>query len=95
MGEILALLWIGLAGPVFAQGPSLENATQPVRIPVYHADPYLIVMLLNDQQPPYPEMSTLAIFGFMPQAQTGANTRLRGRFIVNPGDNSIWFLPDR
>lgn len=67
------------------------------RFEVYHADPYVVVMLLMGQSPPYPEVSTLTgwISGMVSPSGEGTLTGVRGRFIVNPADNSIWFIPLR
>lgn len=65
---------------------------------VQHADPYVLVMLLRGESPPYPEISTAAPFGVgAQQAQNAPGTWLipEGTLTVNPIDNTIWFIPKR
>ena len=89
---VLSLLTVS----VFAQGvPQLRLRRQPVRIQVRHADPWAIKTLLEGGQLQSPELSTiLALMGSAPPAN-GNGTPLfpDGKFIVNPADNSLWFIP--
>ncbi len=65
---------------------------------VQHGDPYVIVMLLMGQSPPFPEMSTARIiFGgqFATQQQNGRWFIPEGTLMVNPADNSIWYIPKK
>lgn len=98
MSEFLyAILMLGLTSVPQGAPDPLAPLGIPVRIQVYHADPYLIVSLLEGRQVPFPEMSTLAIFRFQPRqgGQQGQGFYPEGTFIVNPTDNSIWYLPKR
>jgi hypothetical protein len=67
-----------------------------IRVEVRHADPWVIVMLLRGESPPYPEMSTLGLFG-VPQRQGGISSGgwliPEGTLVVNPADNSILYKP--
>lgn len=68
-----------------------------IRVEVRHADPWVIVMLLQGESPPHPEMSTLSLFG-APQGQGGISSGgwliPEGTLIVNPADNSILYKPN-
>lgn len=68
----------------------------PIRIPVRSADPYTIVALLQGTPIVSPEMSTLFGFAGVPQQATNQINGFfaGGKFMVNPTDNSIWWLPD-
>lgn len=96
MGSLLALsLGLGLSWVQGGPLPALPPSSDPIRIEVRHADPYLIVALLKGLQPPFPELSTLGVFGYqLPQDET-RNPFVRGLLIVNPADNSILFFPDQ
>lgn len=69
----------------------------PVKIPIRHADPWMVKAMLEGMAVRSPEMSTLP--GFQGLGQNTANalsTFIRGgRLVVNPTDNSLWFFPDR
>ncbi len=98
MGEIVtAMMLLAFSGIAQGTPDPLAPLGTPVRFRVQHADPYAIVAMLQGQQIPYPELSTLAMFGFqLPQgAQAGQSFVPEGTFIVNPTDNSIWYLPRR
>lgn len=65
-----------------------------MRFRVNHADPWFIVALLENWGVQSPELST--VFGALgaPQAGQALNKLFKGKFIVNPTDNSILFFPD-
>lgn len=69
-------------------------AGKVVRIRVNHADPWFIVALLENWGVTSPELST--VFGALgaPQAGNALNRLFKGKFVVNPTDNSILFFPD-
>ena len=108
MGSFLlsafAALGIQLAG---AHPPQFDQL--PVQIKIRHADPWLIAALLNGENPLSPEMSVtygLPGFGGGPgggqgggqqgQNRGGGQSLIKGgRIIINPADNSIWFIPDK
>ena len=82
----------------FAAVPAMaSDVPAPIRIPVRHADPWMIKALLEGVAVTAPEMSTLP--GFQGLGQNAANavgSFIRGgRLVVNPTDNSLWFFPDR
>lgn len=66
-----------------------------IKIRVNHADPWFIVAMLEGWSVTSPELSSL--FGALgaPQAGTALNKLFKGKFIVNPTDNSILFFPDQ
>ncbi len=83
-----------LAGLVVFSGLLKPPMWGVQRFEVFHADPYVVVMLLVGQSPPYPEVSTV-MGGRAFLAGEGDLGGVRGRFVVNPADNSIWFIPSR
>jgi len=85
---------------VLAALAAVAAAQDPVRIPVRHADPWMIKFFLEGQQIRFPEMSTMLALGGMGaaggQAAAGATAFFTGgRLVVNVTDNSLWFFPDR
>jgi hypothetical protein len=78
-------------------GTAMADVPTPVRIPIRHADPWMVKALLEGIAVKSPEMSTLP--GFQGLGQNAANAAggfLRGGSLrVNPTDNSLWFFPDR
>jgi hypothetical protein len=90
------LLLALLASLTFAQVPPPKQEPRFIRIPVFHADPYLIVALLEGRQVMQPEISSLLDFvGFPPATgNTLMNIFGKGKLIVNPTDNSIIFIPE-
>ena len=84
-----------LAAAVPKQGPALPART-PIRIPVRHADPWVVKFMLEGTSVVMPEMSTIfGLFGAPPQSAQGVNGLFSGgHFIVNPTDNSLWWYPD-
>lgn len=95
MRWLFALL-LGCSIAQASQVPVPSQSLLPIRIPISHADPYLIMALLRGESPLSPELS--AIPGFMGLGQPAAGGRSLiegGRILFNPTDNSIWFVPDR
>lgn len=94
----LALIALGviLMPFAFGQGSQIKLRRQPVQIRVRHADPWAIKAMLEGQSLQFPELSTvLAVMGMPPQASQGGKPLFDdGKFIVNPADNSLWFIPD-
>jgi len=79
-----------------AQIPRITLRKQPIRIQVRHADPWAVKTMLEGGQIQSPELSTiLALMGGQPPAP-GGNGGLfpDGKFMVNPTDNSLWFIPN-
>lgn len=92
MRSIATLAFLFVIGICFA-----SQDTQPFRIRVRHADPWLIKAILEGHQPTSPELSTLLNFAGLPQNQN-ANSRTflpKGHIVINPTDNAIWFFPDQ
>ncbi len=95
-GVALVLLALS-AVSAFGQTLQLRIKPQPIQIRVRHADPWAIKTMLEGGQLRSPELSTiLALMGGPPpQGQTGGNPLFPdGKFIVNPGDNSLWYVPN-
>lgn len=66
----------------------------PIRIPVYHADPWFIVAMLEGRPVVSPELSTLfGMMGMPPEVGQGLNGLFKGKYVINAADNSIWFYP--
>ena len=85
-----------LAASAVAQIPRITIRRQPVRIQVRHADPWMIKSLLEGGQIQSPELSTiLALMGGQPPQGNGSNSLVTdGKLMVNPTDNSLWFIPN-
>ncbi|HMS55675.1 MAG TPA: hypothetical protein PKA27_09775 [Fimbriimonadaceae bacterium] len=85
-------LAIAIGSSAFAQ-----ESGRPIRIPVRHADPYMIKALLEGQTILQPELSTSLQFAGVPAQAPGAVNAFfkNGRLVVNPTDNSLWFFPNR
>ncbi len=87
----LTLCLLALAAIASADVPA------PRRIPIRHADPWMVKALLEGMAVRSPEMSTMP--GFQGLGQNAANAVgslvKGGRLVVNPTDNSLWFFPDR
>lgn len=96
----LSLALAGTIGIACSQVIS-EETTRPLQIRIRHADPWFVKAMLEGQQMFSPEISTIMLMMGAPQgaaqsAQQGLNAFFTGgKLIVNPGDNSIWFIPDR
>ena len=76
-----------------SQQGGLPPSAEMHRIAVYSSDPWRIVAILRGIRVPLPELSTLSIFGFAFTGGQGTVPMFPGRFMVNPTDNSIWYLP--
>ena len=86
-----ALGLIGLVSIAQAQ----QEPSKIIKIKVLHADPYMIVSLIDGITLLSPELSTLMIgMGVPAQATQAMNKMFKGKFVVNPTDNSILFFPD-
>ncbi len=88
---MLVILTLAVAACGFSQERKIPA---PIKIPVYHADPWFIVAMLDGRSVSSPEMST--ILGFMgapPEASQAFNRIFNGKFVVSPADNAIWFFP--
>lgn len=83
-------------GLATAQVPRIVLRKQPIRIQIRHADPWAVKVLLEGGELRSPELSTiLALMGGQPPASNGGNSLYPdGKFMVNPGDNSLWFIPN-
>ncbi len=107
--RIAAIALLGLAAvTAFGQVvPQLRIKRQPVQIKIRHADPWAVKTLLEGGELRHPELSTILALmgGGQGQGQPGAGAPGQGgnannglfpdgKFIVNPGDNTLWFIPN-
>lgn len=88
--SLTLLVWVAFAGVATAQD------VRPYRIPIRHADPWMVKALLEGLPVRSPEMSAQPGFQGLGQATNAAASLIKGgRLVVNPTDNSLWFFPDR
>jgi hypothetical protein len=100
---LLCGICAALAGVAMGQDSGLisklENATGPVRIPIRHADPWMVKMLFEGTAVTQPEYSTVLAVGGgnapTPRQNREKGLLSSGHLIVNPTDNSLWYIPDR
>ena len=90
---ILGMVLLGLIAATALVGSSAD-VPRAVRVPVHHADPYMIKALLEGRQVMAPEISTLLALGGGNLVGAAAATALftDGYWFVNPTDNSLWFV---
>lgn len=88
----LGLIFLAVIGSA-AQGV----ARKPIRIQVRHADPWFVKAMLEGQTVLSPEISTLLNGMGFPQGAVNLIDKAfeGGKFMVNPADNSIWWIPNR
>jgi hypothetical protein len=93
MKPILLGLALAVAGVSAAQS---TLPPRPIRIPIRHADPWMVKAMLEGMPVVQPEYSTLPGFAGMGGGATqGLSSLLSGgKLVVNPTDNSLWFFPD-
>jgi hypothetical protein len=88
-----------LAGLVFASAftAAAQDTRQPIRIKVRHADPWFVKGMLEGRPLVSPELSTLLNGMGFPEGAVNmiSKTFENGKFVVNPTDNSIWWIPNR
>jgi hypothetical protein len=94
----IALL-AGLTLCAFGQGRPIGDAGV-VRIQIFHADPYLVKALLQGSgtYTSAPEMSTIMGFAGVADKDSELIESIfggKGRFVVNPTDNSLLFFPEK
>ncbi len=77
-------------------GAAMAQA-HPVRIRVLHADPWFLKALFEGARPSCPEVSQMLVLGFPVMLATAQAAALfqGGRWIVNPTDNSLIWVPDK
>lgn len=77
----------------FGQARPLGNGSY--RIYIQHADPWAVKALLQGTQIVSPELSTVLGFAGVPDADSELIKQFfgEGRFIVNPTDNSLIWIP--
>lgn len=91
--HVKCVAFLILAAASVAHGQS--DVPAPVRLPIRHADPWMVKAMLEGMQVNSPEISTIPGFrGF--DLQNAVNAFFRnGRLVVNATDNSLWFFPNR
>ena len=95
MKRIFMVLGMALMAAISLAQGTPKAPQGAFKIPVYHADPWFVVSMLQGQLVMQPELSTiLGYMGAPPEAAQGLNRIFKGKFTVNPTDNSIWFFPD-
>lgn len=93
-------LWaIGVLWAVTLVAPAQSLPTvkrDPIRLRIRSADPWAVKAMLEGQALQQPEISTIPGFGGLAASTTRAASAFfgSGKLIVNPTDNSLWFLPD-
>jgi len=92
----ICIILAATAAMATAQIPRITVRRQPIRIQIRHADPWAIKIMLEGGQIQSPELSTiLALMGGQPPQSNGGNSLYPdGKFLVNPADNSLWFIPN-
>lgn len=94
MKPLVLLAAIGLAVVASAQG----TAPTPRKLPIRHADPWFVKAMLEGTALRSPELGAILALagGAPPAAAKGVGALFTGgHLIVNPTDNSLWFIPDR
>lgn len=95
---VLALTLTALTmGAMASSQPLRTEDPVAIRIPVRSADPWMIKSLLEGLAVKSPEMSTMPGFqGLQQNAAGAAGAFLRsGKLMVNPTDNSLWYIGNR
>jgi len=93
MKKILVAALLGFS----ALGLAAQDTRQPIRIKVRHADPWFVKGMLEGRPLVSPELSTLLNGMGFPEGAVNmiSKTFENGKFMVNPTDNSIWWIPNR
>jgi hypothetical protein len=79
----------------FAVACFAQQTPRPIKFIIRKADPYMVKAMLEGQPVVSPEMSTLfGASGFPAAGQALNNFFAKGKWVVNPADNSLWFFPD-
>lgn len=97
MKKLLVAGLVLFASVGFAQDLPKQDSPKPFRIKIRHADPWFVKGMLEGRPLVSPEMSSiLGGIGF-PEGAVNMISRAfeNGKFIVNPTDNSIWWIPNR
>lgn len=97
MRAILAVVGLAVVSSVLAQAtqtPVPAPKRAPFKLQIRKADPWAVKAMLEGMLITQPEYSTMPGWpGFGNQV---VNALFKGgKLIVNPTDNSIWFIPDR
>jgi hypothetical protein len=76
----------------------LAHAQEPIRLKIRHADPWFVKAMLEGTPVMSPELSLVALASGNTAAigMAAAQNRIQNGFlIVDPADNSLWFVPNR
>lgn len=88
-----------LAGLVLfaALAGAAQDTRKPIRIKIRHADPWFVKSMLEGRPVLSPEISTLLNGMGVPEGAVNMIDKIfeNGIFMVNPADNSIWWIPNR
>ncbi len=87
---ICALAALGVVLSGYAQTAPERTV---IKFRVMHADPYLIVALLQGLNETSPEISTILNFAGVPTTIPDGVLVPKGRIVVDPTDNSIIYMP--
>ncbi len=82
---------------VFAQSSTvLPVKRTPFRLKIRSADPWFVKAMLEGLPMTQSEISTIPGFGGLGSAVSQGMSKMfeGGHLIVNPTDNSLWFIPD-
>ncbi len=76
-------------------GGYAQESPHAFRIPVRHADPWMIKAMMEGRPIAAPELSaSIGIGGMVGQMISAVGSLIQnGVLIVNPTDNSLWWLP--
>jgi|CXWL01.1.fsa_nt_gi hypothetical protein len=97
MRWILTILGLVVVCSAFAQTSQIPAPKRtPFRLKIRSADPWFVKAMLEGIPTTQPEMSVIPGFGGLGSAVSQGMSKLfeGGHLVVNPTDNSLWFIPD-
>ncbi|MBS1719644.1 MAG: hypothetical protein JST35_04260 [Armatimonadetes bacterium] len=74
-----------------------QTSLTPIRVKVYHADPFKVKAMLEGLQVPFPEIQVMfgGMMGGVQMPQVAAPIFPDGRWVVDVTDNALWFFPNK